>query len=81
MKLARSLLLCTLAGMALAIEPAVPGYTPMLRLDAKDTGVILHHGDGPKECDINGAREPTLIWEGGRYHLFYDGGGPRGWLA
>ncbi len=43
--------------------------------------MILRHGDGPNQCDINGAREPTLIFEDGKYYLFYDGGGPKGWLA
>lgn len=72
---------CALAGTAYSVEPAIPGYTPELRLDAKDAGVILRHGDGPNQCDINGAREPTLIFEDGKYYLFYDGGGPKGWLA
>lgn len=61
-----------------AINDAI---TPMMRLDAKDEGVLLRHGDGPNQCDINGAREPTLIVEDGTYYLFYDGGGPKGWLA
>ena len=33
-------LLHVLAGAALAIEPAVPGYTPTLRLDVQDAGII-----------------------------------------
>ena len=52
-----------------------------MRLNAKDAGIILRHGDGPNQCNINGAREPTLIGENGKYHLFYDGGGPKAWLA
>ena len=72
---------CAFVGTVGGVEPAEPGYTPTLRLDAKDAGIILRHGDGPNQCDINGAREPTLIEDGGKYHLFYDGGGPKGWLA
>jgi hypothetical protein len=33
-----------------------------LRMDAKDQGVILKHGDGPGQCDYLGARE-ALIFE------------------
>lgn len=75
------LLVGAFAGPIDSAEPVVPGYTPTLRLDAKDAGIILRHGDGPNRCDINGAREPTLIEEGGKYHLFYDGCGPKGWLT
>ncbi len=81
MKKLTALFLFAFVAMAAGIEPAVPGYTPALRLDAKDAGIILRHGDGPNQCDINGAREPTLIEDGGKYYLFYDGGGPKGWLA
>lgn len=52
-----------------------------LRLDARDHGVVLRHGDGPARCDILGAREASLAAEDGVYHLFYDGAGPKGWLA
>ena len=51
------------------------------RLDAKDQGVILKHGDGPGQCDYLGAREALIYEEKGVYHLFYDGSGPKGWLA
>lgn len=51
------------------------------RMDAKDQGVILKHGDGPNECDKLGAREAMIFEEKGAYHLFYDGAGPKGWLA
>lgn len=78
----RSVLLSLLTVVtASGVEPAIPGYTPTLRLEAKDAGVLLRHGDGPGQCDLNGAREPTLIHENGQYHLFYDGGGTKGWLA
>jgi predicted GH43/DUF377 family glycosyl hydrolase len=52
-----------------------------LRLEARDQGVILKHGDGPGQCDMLGAREALIFEEKGTYHLFYDGAGPRGWLA
>jgi predicted GH43/DUF377 family glycosyl hydrolase len=52
-----------------------------LRMDAQDQGVILKHGDGPGQCDVLGAREALIFEEKGVYHLFYDGAGPKGWLA
>ncbi|MBM4149961.1 MAG: hypothetical protein FJ224_13100 [Lentisphaerae bacterium] len=52
-----------------------------LRMDARDQGVVLRHGDGPDRCDMLGAREALIFEENGVYHLFYDGAGPRGWLA
>lgn len=52
-----------------------------LRMDAKDQGVVLKHGDGPGQCDVLGAREALVFEEKGIYHLFYDGAGPKGWLA
>lgn len=52
-----------------------------LRLEAKDHGVVLRHGSGPDGCDALGAREALVFEEGGKYHLFYDGAGPRGWRA
>ena len=52
-----------------------------LRLEAKDQGVILKHGDGPGQCDVLGAREALIFEEKGVYHLFYDGAGAKGWLA
>lgn len=51
------------------------------RLNATDEGVILKHGDGPGGCDKLGAREALIFQEHGVYHLFYDGAGPKGWLA
>jgi predicted GH43/DUF377 family glycosyl hydrolase len=52
-----------------------------LRLEARDQGVLLKHGDGPNQCDLLGAREALIFEEQGTYFLFYDGAGPRGWLA
>ena len=28
-----------------------------LRMDARDHGIVLRYGDGPKQCDILGARD------------------------
>ena len=63
--------------------PAYPDGRPVasLRMEAKDAGVLLKHGDGPIQCDILGAREALIFKEKGIYHLFYDGAGPKGWLA
>jgi predicted GH43/DUF377 family glycosyl hydrolase len=51
------------------------------RLEAKDVGVVLRHGDGPEACDALGARD-VWVWEhAGIYYMHYDGAGPKGWLA
>ena len=51
------------------------------RLEAKDQGIVLRHGDGPGHCDDLGARD-VWAWEyRGTYYMHYDGAGPRGWLA
>ena len=52
-----------------------------LRLDAKDQGVVLKHGDGPGQCDARGARDIWVYEAGGTYYMHYDGAGPKGWLA
>ena len=52
-----------------------------MRMDAKDDGVVLKHGDGPNGCDMMGAREALIFEEDGVYHLFYDGSGSDGWLV
>jgi hypothetical protein len=51
------------------------------RLEARDQGVVLRHGDGPDRCDELGARDVWAFESGGRYYLQYDGAGPRGWLS
>ncbi len=35
-----------------------------LRMDAKDHGIVLRHGDGPGKCDILGARD-AWVFEAG----------------
>jgi predicted GH43/DUF377 family glycosyl hydrolase len=52
-----------------------------LRMDAKDQGVVLKHGDGPGQCDARGARDVWVYEAGGTYYMHYDGAGPKGWLA
>src|SRR5437763_16726081 len=55
--------------------------TATLRLDAKDSGPIIRHGQGPGKCDFLGAREAICFRANGAYYLHYDGAGPNGWLA
>jgi predicted GH43/DUF377 family glycosyl hydrolase len=51
------------------------------RLEAKDHGIVLRHGDGPGQCDYLGARD-VWVWEHeGTYYMHYDGAGPKAWLA
>lgn len=52
-----------------------------LRLDATDQGMILPYGHGPEQCDYLGMREAVINVCDGVYYLFYDGAGPKGWLA
>ena len=51
------------------------------RLPAADQGVVLRHGDGPRRCDIYGARDAWVFQADGRYCMHYDAAGPTGWLA
>ena len=51
------------------------------RLDAEDHGIVLRHGNGPRECDSLGARD-IWVWEyKSTYYMHYDGAGAKGWLA
>ena len=52
-----------------------------LRMEAKDAGVVLKHGDGPSDCDKLGARDIWVFKSGKNYLMHYDGAGPKGWLA
>jgi predicted GH43/DUF377 family glycosyl hydrolase len=63
--------------------PAYPDGRPAAhwRMDAKDQGRVLRHGDGPNQCDILGARDIWVFEDGGTYYMHYDGAGPKGWLA
>lgn len=51
------------------------------RMEAKDHGVVLRHGDGPDNCDINGARDVWVFEADGTYYMHYDAAGPTGWLC
>jgi predicted GH43/DUF377 family glycosyl hydrolase len=51
------------------------------RMDAEDYGVVLRHGDGPRQCDTLGARDVWVYESGGIYYMHYDAAGPTGWLA
>jgi predicted GH43/DUF377 family glycosyl hydrolase len=70
------------AGYSLA-QTTYPDGRPSatLRMDAKDHGVVLKHGDGPGQCDMLGARDVWVYESGGTYYLHYDGAGPKGWLC
>ena len=51
------------------------------RIECKDYGIVLRHGDGADSCDIFGAREANVNKENGVYYLFYDGAGKDGWRS
>jgi predicted GH43/DUF377 family glycosyl hydrolase len=55
--------------------------SPRYRLEAKDHGVVLRHGQAPERCDILGARDIWVWADGGKFYMHYDGSGPKGWLA
>ena len=55
--------------------------TAVLRLEAKDQGVVLVHGDGPGQSDYLGARDIWVFEDHGTYYMHYDGAGVQGWLA
>lgn len=81
----KALILCALAASAISAF-AAPQYADgrpeaKLRLEAKDQGVVLKHGDGPNQCNARGARDIWVYEFGGPYYMHYDGAGPKGWLA
>jgi predicted GH43/DUF377 family glycosyl hydrolase len=53
----------------------------ILRMNARDEGIVLRYGNGPDSCDILGAREAIINKEGNTYYLYYDGAGNDGWKA
>jgi predicted GH43/DUF377 family glycosyl hydrolase len=55
--------------------------TAKYRLDAVDHGIVLHHSDGPEQCDILGARDVWVYASDRTYYMHYDAAGPKGWLA
>ena len=67
----------------LAFGQGYPDGRPVagLRMDAKDQGVVLRHGDGPDQCDLLGARDAWVFRHGDTYYMHYDAAGPKGWLC
>ena len=56
--------------------------TAVLRLEASDQGIIFEYGYGPEGCDNLGAREASVVFHDGVFHLFYDGAkADVGWRA
>ena len=78
--------LCPLVLILASLALAQPDYRDgrpraRLRLDARDQGVVLRHGDGPAQCDIYGARDVWVFESKGSYYMHYDAAGPTGWLC
>lgn len=55
--------------------------SPRWRLQVRDHGPVLRHGDGPGHCDRLGARDVWTWTHDGTHYLHYDGAGDTGWLA
>lgn len=55
--------------------------TTSLALRAQDHGPVFLHGQGPRQCDVNGARDVWVYRAADKYFMHYDGAGPTGWLA
>jgi predicted GH43/DUF377 family glycosyl hydrolase len=53
----------------------------ILRMEARDHGIVLRYGDGPAQCDILGARDVWVFEANGTYYMHYDAAGPKGWLS
>jgi predicted GH43/DUF377 family glycosyl hydrolase len=75
--------LATVSMAAAADAVVYPDGRPAarLRMEAKDQGPVLRHGDGPDGCDRLGARDIWAFQAGDTYYMHYDGAGPKGWLA
>ena len=39
------------------------------RLEARDHGPVLKHGDGPEQCDYLGARDVWVFEQDGNYYM------------
>jgi hypothetical protein len=72
MVLAMAAACCCCCGPLYAANPA-DHADPTLRLEAKDYGMVLKHGDGPDQCDAHGNRNCIAFAVNGRYYLHYDG--------
>lgn len=82
----QTLALVALFACSTVLVAASPEYSDgrpaaTLRMDAKDHGIVLRHGDGPDQCDILGARDVWVFEADGTYYMHYDAAGPRGWLC
>lgn len=66
-----------------AISQPYSDNRPMavLRMDARDSGIVLKYGDGPDSCDVLGARDIWVFKADGKYYMHYDGAGTKGWLC
>jgi len=53
----------------------------VLRMEARDHGIVLRYGDGPDQCDILGARDVWVFEADGSYYMHYDAAGTKGWLS
>jgi len=82
-RLSAAVLVLSVGAPALARPVAYPDGRPLasLRLEARDDGVVMRHGDGLGGCDILGARDVWVYEADGTYYMHYDGAGPKGWLA
>jgi predicted GH43/DUF377 family glycosyl hydrolase len=72
------------AGLVGITEPVV--YSdgrpyPSFRMDATDLGKFLDYGRALNQTDSRGIREALINQVNGKFHLYYDGAGPNGWLA
>ncbi len=79
----KSLVIIAVLAAATSLQADYPDGRPAatLRLEAKDQGMVMKHGDGPRECDKLGARDIWVFEADGTYYMHYDGAGPKGWLA
>jgi predicted GH43/DUF377 family glycosyl hydrolase len=79
---ALSVLACSGFKLLLRGQPYPDGRpAATLRLEAKDSGPIIRHAQGPGQCDYLGAREAICFRVGKVFYLHYDGAGPTGWRA
>ena len=85
---AAALLSAPQTASAATVQPApaitaYPDHRPSAayRLEARDEGSVLRHGDGPGQCDYLGARDIWVWKHRSTYYMHYDGAGPQAWLA
>jgi hypothetical protein len=66
-------LISVLSVTAQKYEDGRPGA--VLRMDAKDHGIVLKYGDGPGKCDVLGARDAWVFEDQGTYYQQAQKGG------